>query len=370
MKVYVYPADTDGCGYYRMMWPATALQLQGHDVTIVLPKERNEGGDPRLQISGDIRGRDELLNLRFPEDADVVVLQRVTSRVLCQGIAMMRARGVAVVIDMDDDLSSIDPWHPARYYLDPRNDLDHMWTCAERACRDATLVTVSTPPLLKTYARHGRGVVLYNHVLREMSQVERPVTKRFGWTGSLHSHPRDPQVVGPAVQRLVREGFEFAMIGNTRGVAIPGANNPTTVREAFGLEEDPWTTGAVPIQQWAAALANLRVGIAPLSDTKFNRAKSWLKPLELAALGIPCVSSPLPEYVRANELGIGVLAKESRDWYRQIKRLLTDDAWYAEVAERSRAAAAELVLEDRAHLWWDAWTRAYEMETEKSPATV
>jgi len=371
VKIYVYPADMDGCGYYRLIWPATALKLQGHDVTVVLPSDRSKEADPKLQIQGDVRNGTELLDIRYPEDADVIVLQRVTNMVLCQGVAKLREKGVAVVVDMDDDLGAIDPWHIARYALDPRAGRIHSWANAERACRDATVVTVSTPPLLKEYARHGRGVVLPNHVLREMWDIQpNRETRRFGWTGSLHSHPQDPSVVGPAVQRLVRDGFEFAMIGNTKGVTIPGEGNPTSVREAFGLDEDPWTTGPVKVTDWAAALTNLYVGMAPLRDTKFNRAKSWLKPLELAALGIPCVSSPLPEYRRANEAGIGVLAAQPRDWYRELRKLLTDETWREEVAGRSQEAAAGLILEDNAWRWAEAWTDAYVLQGRESPATV
>jgi len=371
VKIYVYPADMDGCGYYRLIWPATALKLQGHDVTIVLPSDRSQEADPKLQIQGDVRNGSELLDIRYPEDADVVVLQRVTNHILCQGISIMRAKGVAVVVDMDDDLSAIDPWHIARYALDPRAGRTHSWANAERACRDATLVTVSTPPLLRTYAAHGRGLALPNHVLSEMWDVTRNTeTRRFGWTGSLHSHPQDPAVVGPAVQRLVHDGHEFAMIGNTKGVAIPGQNNPTSVREAFGLSEDPWTTGPVKVTDWAAALTNLYVGMAPLKNTKFNRAKSWLKPLELAALGIPCVMSPLPEYQRIRELGVVITAAQPNDWYRTLKKLLTDESLRDEVAGRSQEAAAGLILEENAWRWAEAWTSAYVLQQRESTATV
>jgi len=362
VKIYVYPADVDGCGYYRLIWPAQALQMQGHDVTIVWPKQRNVGQDPKLQITGDVEMMTrKLVQVHYPEDADIIVMQRVANKVLCQAIEQMRANGTTVVVDMDDDLTSIDPWHPARWWLDPKNELENSWEAASYAAKHATLVTVSTPALLPTYAPRGNGVVLYNHVLREMADVERIDNRRFGWTGSLHSHPRDPQVVGPAVQRLVREGFEFAMIGNPKGINT-GHNNPLTVREAFLLDEDPWTTGPVPTKDWAAALMNLYVGIAPLSDTKFNRAKSWLKPLELAALGIPCVMSSVPEYQRIKRRGIGVVAVQPRDWYRQVKRLLTDEVWHKEVAERSLEAARKLVLEDNAWRWLEAWTHAYELD--------
>ena len=88
---------------YRLIWPATALRNAGHDVRVVLPAQR-EG------IGGDIDTRTNTLkNVRLPADADVIVLQRVAFEHMAQAVPMIRARGVAVVVDMDDDLTKIDP---------------------------------------------------------------------------------------------------------------------------------------------------------------------------------------------------------------------------------------------------------------------
>ena len=56
-------------------------------------------------------------------------------------------------------------------------------------------------------------------------------------------------------------------------------------------------------------VAKLGIGVAPLADTKFNAAKSWLKMAEMAALGVPCVVSPRAEYMRLHEQWIGSLAE-------------------------------------------------------------
>lgn len=41
MRVYVYPCDTEACGYYRLIWATMALKQQGHDVRILHPMARH-----------------------------------------------------------------------------------------------------------------------------------------------------------------------------------------------------------------------------------------------------------------------------------------------------------------------------------------
>src|SRR5689334_24701002 len=57
----------------------------------------------------------------------------------------------------------------------------------------------------------------------------------------------------------------------------------------------PYTTLFRSFDAWPRALSALGIGLAPLADSTFNRAKSWLKPLEMAAVGVPCVMSALPD---------------------------------------------------------------------------
>ena len=113
MKVYVFPADETGCGYYRMIWPSQVLKRQGHDITIIPPGIRNSG----LRGMTDAHGN--LIDVKVPDDADVIVLQRITHKHLVTAIKLMRQRGISVVVDMDDDLSSIHPANPAFNAMHP-----------------------------------------------------------------------------------------------------------------------------------------------------------------------------------------------------------------------------------------------------------
>jgi hypothetical protein len=254
-----------------------------------------------------------------------------------------------VIIDMDDDLRAIDPANPAFFGMHKKwGHVAHNQENTMRACQTATMVTVSTPALLRVYASHGRGRVIYNRVPAGFLDIEHEDSDTMSWPGSVHSHPHDLAQVGPAVARLVRGGYRYMATGA-----------PDGIRAALGLEADPESTGDVDFDQWPWAVAKIGVGLAPLADTAFNRSKSWLKPLEMSAVGVPWVASPRVEYQRLHdEHQVGLLAKNPKDWYRQLQRLIGDEALRLEQGQAGRAAAAANTVEGHAWRWLEAWIDA------------
>lgn len=348
MRVYVFPADLYGCGFYRLIWASEVLRATDHDVTVVSPRERGS----HLRATTNAEGR--ITGVGYPPDADVIVLQRITHSKLVEAIKIMRERGVAVVIDMDDDLAAIDPRNPAFRAMHPTHGMskDHNWHNTQRACENATYVTVSTPALLPRYSPHGRGDVLFNCVPESYLAIEREDSVVVGWGGSVHSHPGDLQTMGPAVSQLVRDGICFRVVGPADGA-----------RQALGLDRDPEATGPRDmLTEWPQALAELGVGIAPLADTRFNSAKSWLKPLEYAALGVVPVMSPRAEYRRINDQGVGVLADKPRHWVTRVRELVRNSGRRTELAAAGREFAATRTIELNAWRWWQAWEEAYRLE--------
>lgn len=359
MKVQVFPADNAGCGHFRLIWPAQALAAAGHDVEIRPPEDRGL----KLRIGpGDTV--DDVLDC---DDVDVIVFQRLTHQWMSEAVPLLRARGIAVVVDVDDDLSTVHPRNPAYRSMHPRfaGRMDsstrqihrHSWQHLAYACREATLVTVSTPALLDRYARHGRGHVIYNHLPEHYYGVPHTDSAVVGWPAALASHPDDPSVLGGAVARLVSEGADFRVTGDPVGVGA-----------AFGLTQDPQGRMGVGVDGWPAAVAELGIGLAPLADTVFNSAKSFLKPLEMSALGIPWVASPRAEYARLHARGAGVLADTPRRWYRELRRLVHDEALRTERAQAGREIAEELRLEPNAWRWMEAWGRAH--NEQRAPVRV
>lgn len=352
MKIKVYPADSTGCGWFRLLWPVEYLRRSGLTAGVEIDVRPPTERDLKLRMEGE-----RVVEVVDPEPDAVYVFQRLTHSWMAQAVPLLRAAGAAVVIDVDDDLSSIHPRNPAYAALHPRaagtwdpqarQMRRHSWSNLVQACRDATLVTVSTPALLERYAAHGRGHVLYNYLPDDYYTQVHEDGDSVGWPASVQSHPDDPSAVGGALARLTGDGAAFQVVGD-----------PTGVGAAFGLREDPSGTPPVSVQEWPAAVARLGIGIAPLADTRFNRCKSWLKPLEMSALGVPWAASPRAEYARLAGRGAGVLADTPRRWYRELDRMRRSPALREDRAAGGREVAAGLMLRDHAWRWLEAWTRA------------
>lgn len=346
MRVAVFPADLGGCGYYRVIWPAEALIAEGADVMLVRPDDDDDRQIQAAWIDAD-GGRRRLVDVVTP-DADVVVLQRPLTDTLAEAIPMLQARGVRVVVEIDDDFDAISPRNVSWKVLHPRTSPRRNWLHLRRACELADLVVVSTPALAARYGRHGRVVVVENCVPERYLGISgTPHDGVFvGWSGSIMTHPDDLQVTGGGVGRAVaRTGARFAVIGTGKGV-----------QSTLGLPEPPLACGWVPIEDYPTALAQLDVGVVPLELSAFNEAKSWLKGLELSAVGVPFVASPTGPYRALVERGAGAIAERPREWEGLVKRLVGDAGWRAELAERGREVAAGLTVEANCGRWWDAWT--------------
>ena len=328
MNVLLLPADAHGCGYYRMRLPGHFAES---DTTI------NDG--LRVDATGKVN---------VGEDTDVVVFQRTLQSRMPDFIRSLQRQGIACVVELDDDMAALDAQHANFREVHPRYSPDANWQHLKACCALADLVTVTTPALAERYAGHGRYAVLPNYVEDALLAYEPERKWGIGWSGYVPTHPNDPQVMGAAAADLERQGHQWRVIGDGVGAA-----------EAFGLD-DVKDTGWLEQGAYYHGVATLRAGVVPLADSAFNRAKSWLKGLEYAALGVPFVASPLPEYVRLqNEAGAGMLASKPRQWRAYLKAIMEDESKAYELAAHARAqVAGRLTIQANAWKWDEAWARA------------
>lgn len=348
VKIYVFPADQQGCGFYRLIWPAQVLASQGYDVVIVNPQDRDRALAVRIDAG-------HVVSVRVPDDSDVIVFQRVTNRLLAESIPLIRSSGRAVVVDMDDDLTCIHPANPAFHSLHPTGpNALHSWHNTVTACDAATLVTTSTKALIDRYARRRPGIILRNAVPERYLRIEHEDSDVVGWAGSVHSHPTDLQAMGSSIAQLLQLGHRFKVVGPPDGVHTALGISQGHKIESTGVIND--------LNAWPLAVNVLGIGVAPLADSKFNAAKSWLKPLEYAAVGVPCVVSPRIEYTNLVRHGIGWVAHDQRDWRRKLTTLIKSQRVRHELSERGRRAAAEHTIEGNAWRWLEAWAKALELE--------
>lgn len=323
---------------YRLTWPAQVLIDAGHDIVLHGSDHRLDG--MRRRINGQLVSVDC--------DADVIVFQRPMSREIVEFIPVLQAQGTAVVVEVDDDFHALPKGHPARRDVAPDRNPERNKLWLRRACELADLVTVSTPALAQVYGSHGRCVILENCVPDSYLGITQEQSGAFGWTGSTHTHVRDLEVMGDAAARLIDGGHRLHVVGTGVGVA-----------EELQLGDRPFTTTSwVPIDRYPWEYARLSAAVCPLVDSRFCRGKSWLKMIEAAALGVPVVASPLPEYARLHEMGVGGLADSPDEWHRAVGAILSSPVLAEQMAAEGREVVSDWTYERRAWRWAEAWQLA------------
>lgn len=314
--VFVLPCDYGPCGSYRLRWPAEALSDRF-----------------------DIEIADRSYFNPYAVGADLFVMQRPTQLNTTRTIEALRERGTAVVVDMDDDLSCVHPKNPSHSITKDYHDR------VVSACKAATLVTVTTDALA---ARYQSDHILPNCVPEWYLKVPHKDSDLVGWGGKASTHPGDLEVMGDAISRL---NAPFMNVG-------PGDR----IARVLGLKRDFRATGHIPLEQWPRELSRIGIGVAPLEDSPFNHAKSFLRPLEYSSIGVPWVASPTTPYRQFHEQGAGLLAGSPAEWFGLIQRLRFDRQMRWDLADAGRDIAAQWTIEANAFRWGDAWQDALDME--------
>jgi hypothetical protein len=98
------------------------------------------------------------------------------------------------------------------------------------------------------------------------------------------------------------------------------------------VEFEPWS-----LETEVSCFDGMAVGLMPLDDSPWTRAKCSFKLLQYMALGIPAVASPVGMNREVMEDGVNALvASSSSDWFDAIDRLLSDRELAARIARAGR----------------------------------
>ncbi len=328
-RAFGWYANFDGCAYYRITKPMEALSDN-----LSIPT-----------IWGTDVGR--LLPVDWP-DYDVVIGQRI-----CMGDGngngpadqwanqITQDNDVMSVYELDDDLFNVDPSNPAYEFFSDPPVQQNMRVCIQKA----DMVTVSTEPLRQQMLKYNPNVkTIPNFIDSDVLYIQRKNIDSnkvvIGWAGS-QTHQMD---FAPMAEEL---GLAMALNPKTRFMTI-GANY------SHGLPMDrvrhlSWIHSTRRIYP---RIAEFDIGIAPLAPSKFNESKSYIKALEYAALGIPCVASNFGPYADFVDHGVtGFLVSKPGDWKEYVSLLANDVALRIEMGERARIKAFDFTIQSNAWRW-------------------
>lgn len=344
MRVALLPGDQGGCGFHRMRIPGGIAKANGLDVQVLetVPGTKYPDGTMRINVQG--------------IEADVVVIQRPLKPVVVESIERFQAEGVAVVVELDDDLRALPKNHRAYKVLDPSLSPDMNWEYLDEALEKCDFAIFSTNALALKYGKPGRCAVVPNYIPQEILDIEYKLPLHtVGWTSDVETHPNDLQTTQGGVAKAVESAEASLFV----------VGNPVGVRAALGCSDSTnlMSPGWVDFFDYYFFLRAIKVGIVPLEKSDFNQAKSNLKGLEFSALGIPFVASPTSEYSNLFSNGAGYLAFSAHDWESTVHSLLVDDIFRNEVGERSKETIKRFyLLENNWHKYAEAWEEAWKVK--------
>ncbi len=330
---YSFDDPTYACARLRVLEPARAL-----------------GRAVRLLMGVSPKGAGHIVSTDILAQADMVLIQRYfPSPGTAPILEAIFEAGKPVVYDTDDDWTALPPEHPFFPHL-----AEILPTILETA-RQAALVTVSTTPLAEAFRTVTPRVRVLPNLLPDalwepVPPPDRPVTA-IGLAAT-PSHLADFAPLRTALAGLARR-LDKPVRWVFFGCAPDGDVFLHATRIAF----------AADYAAYAARLPRLGcgVGLAPLADTAFNRAKSPIKWMEYAAAGMAGVFADLPPYqevVAPGETGL-LAGPDPADWVTAVARLVEDAPFRRRLASQAmEAVAAGHLLSRRATDYLAAWSEA------------
>lgn len=332
-----YHADYGGCGFWRMIWPETVIN--GYQKGVVMGMTTMVG-DPNFYRSG----------------VKCVKLQRQATPQQLQFFKFLKKTmndlGGKIVYEVDDiifkeDIPDFNRCKEA--FLD-----DQIVASVLEMMSIADEVTVTCEYMKQYYIEKTGNTnirVIPNYPPRywgdgyyDIKKLEKRYDAhkkrpRIGYCGSgthfdIQNKMNQQDDFAHVVDHIIatRNKFKWVFMGGYPLKVKPFIDSGV-------MEFVTWS----PILEYPRGIDALDVNcvIAPLMDCKFNRAKSNIKYLEPAMLGIPAVCQDLITYKDCD-----LRFSTGDELISQLEQLLRDKSHYLEMCKKSRKYAESMWLED------------------------
>lgn len=257
-------------------------------------------------------------------DVDIIIMQRLMHDTLPEHMKLAQKQGQIIINDLDDWYWGLDTRNLAFVSSHPKVSPTENTNHYKKVLATSDKITVSTPylrdRLLQMFSKCPPIDVLSNTVDVHRFKVHEHTTETkptVGWVGSTNHRSGDLEVVSGIIPPLQK----LDLISIQHSGAHP---NAPSLASKWNITETSVKTLMATDPEDYPSLLTMDIGIAPLSDTPFNHAKSDIKVLEYSASGIPWVASSLPAYESLQKLwGIGRVAKKNKakEWQKHIKEL-------------------------------------------------
>ncbi len=324
MRIAAIMPDTSVNAAYRVRMPMEELGRRGHSVSTF--------------AMSDLRNARGLLNY------DVVYAWRLHGNDFLRTARMLSDSSVGLVWDNDDDVRAIDVRGRAgAKYFSGLNG-HRVFGLMVTLMRCADIVTTPSRALAAIYREaSGADVRVVENYVRSIQAI--PRARRVGKS--------DPVVIGWVANVEHQTDIERLRLREPMQRLLDAHPNVTIVSIGcgLGLKGDRYRhIKWVPYAELSQHVAQLDIGIAPIADTPFNRARSNIKAKEYAAVSVPWLASPIGPYAELGEKQGGRLVQDDQ-WYDALHELVLDPKARRRLSRRAAAWGETQTLEANGHLW-------------------
>lgn len=409
-KILAYWADTQGCGYYRMVLPYLELHRRG---------------DFDVKLTAFLRMNDMM-------KADAIVFQRQHQDPVMLGLLTAKKFGKVVISENDDLLFALPAYNQALKIGFNEQSFNTLRTVLQIS--DA--LSLSTPDLVKAHEKDNPIRYCVPNFIDEaqIRMVPQSETPAIVWAGAA-GHDGDIMIVKQATQRYFRDhpASEFHAVGYDYRLPLTGHFSSTQ----WKFHKTPWKSSAKFLQdqfinkhnvlksqekEWSTfwefdgwedrghqvlgvriadaltvlypldrmvwesetyygilADTSATMGIAPICMNVFNSCKSYNKILEYAMLGIPSIASDWGQYhevvagmdpytVKQSKEAFAMAAMDPSSWYKAMCMLSSLKELRERMSRKALEWAKTKTIQKNAHLWTNMINELIEKKKEKKAA--
>lgn len=349
MRIFMNVAENSGVGYYRQYLPAQTIRDLGLAEVKISDFRWAEGEHAQLTPE---------TIFKVANWADIIIIGRQDrTEYYAQWGAVKEKFNVPIVLDTDDNIFHVRPSNPGYQGYHPGSEAI-TWN-KYAVSKIVSAMTVSTENLVEVYKKY------LPHVFHLPNNLD------MKWWDSCQKAEHDDLKIGFICSGAHSEGFQI--------IAKPLAEILRKYPVKFYYPEMYWRVMAgmpddvkdklvqvkwSPLKEWAKNLnaIGLDIGLAPLSDNFFNRAKSNLRWMEYSASHIASIVSPVKAYACVKHLETGLVAKEREDWFEMMKMLIESKQLRDDLSNRAYQEVSQ-----NYDIWKNAgrWVKTYAIILDK-----
>lgn len=326
-KIYFHVSENSGVGYYRTYLPA--LKLREHKLADTMISDFRWGVGDHVELS-----LDKLMPVINWADL-VVVGRKDMGQFYAQWGAIKELFNIPIIMDTDDNVENVRPTNPGYQGYHPGSEAI-VWNKFGMA-KVFDGVTVSTSNLVEYYKRYNPKIFELPNSLdvaewrKHTKKVHDDGFIRIGFMASA-SHPESAHIIRKPILELLKKHKNVKFLITSMFLPL--------FEGVERVEAIPW----IPLKDWPRDYQNLGldIGLAPLADNLFNRAKSNLRWMEYSVQGVPSVVSPVEAYKCVRDGVDGFFATEHEEWVEKIEALILD----ADLRKKVGITAMERINEE------------------------